>query len=400
MGNIGHAARIQRLRPARFQTAVELGDCCLGYPDTVFAEGPAAIRVIKKIFFLPGVGSLGALALSSEGRLTFILSALSREQSSHTLSGQIIASSAALAPCSISDLDHLVDGQLFRAFEQQAGALGATPADLLTQCSEALEHRAIDFVVAMDECSDTLVSTLRFLDSITPIRIRLVEISRFFDENDTQVIVPKTILGETLAEHTPNQNASRDHEDLSKARPPSDPQADHRADNGSSFQAPVPGRPPTPEDASEIRNSSRVQERALAALAAVLEHKPEQLRVFDDGTYARLARQGWPRHLHYAFVEDNGTNALAIHLENDFVRPLANILIPMTEEFSALFPAATVVWDPTWSKNRGRLAIRPNDVDPATLAKVMLTLIERSAPQLDAALNSLRKPAWAPLEQN
>ncbi|MGB1701229.1 MAG: hypothetical protein ACPHRO_14830, partial [Nannocystaceae bacterium] len=141
--------------------------------------------------------------------------------------------------------------------------------------------------------------------------------------------------------------------------------------------------------------AAHVQERSLAALAAMLERKPPHLRVFDDGRLTRLARDGWPRHLHYAFVEDNGANALAIHLENDFVRPLANVLIPMTEELSEIFPTASVVWDPTYSKNRGRLAVRPVDSDPVMLAQAMLTLIERSAPQLDAALNSLRKPAWA-----
>jgi len=400
VGNLGHAARIQRLRPARFQTAVELGDCCLGYPDTVFAEGEAAFRVVKKIFVLPGVGSLGALALSSDGRLTFILSALAREQSSHTLSGQIVASSAALSSCSISDLDHLADGQLFRALDQQAKEDQRTSTQLRAECSQALEDRAIDFVVAMDECSDALVNSLRFLDEVAPLRIQLVEVARFFDDDDTHVIVPRVILRGLAPEQTsaaPPDPAPRD----TPPPPPSRYARAARVTTTGDAAAPASPAPPSPADAPASDDAAhQIHQRTLAALAAVLERKPEQLRVFDDGRCACLARDGWPRHLHYAFVEDNGTNALAINLENDFVRPLANVLIPMTKELSDIFPAATVLWDPTWSKNRGRLAIRPNDVDPATLAQAMLTLIERSAPQLDAALNSLRKPAWARLDRN
>lgn len=411
MGNLGQAARIQRLRPARFQTAVELGDCCLDYPDTVFSEGETSFRMIKKMFVLPGVGSLGALALSSEGTLTFILSALAREQSSHTLSGQIVASSAALASCSISDLDHLADGQLFRAIEQQASATQDTAVELRSRCSQALERRSINFLVAMDECSDTLSNSLRFLHEVTPIRIRLIEITRFFDDNDTHVIVPRVIMGGLPPEH----NCPAAEDPVPRDTPPPPPSRYTRAarvtttDEAGTSSPPSPpsSRPPSPPSSAPPMDASpsddathRVHQRTLAALAAVLERKPEQLRVFDDGRCACLARHGWPRHLHYAFVEDNGTNALAINLENDFVRPLANVLIPLTEELSDIFPAATVVWDPTWSKNRGRLAVRPNDVDPATLAQAMLTLIERSAPQLDAALNSLRKPAWARRARN
>jgi hypothetical protein len=398
VGNLGQAARIQRLRPARFQTAVELGDCCLDFADTVFSEGETSFRIIKKMFVLPGVGSLGALALSSEGMLTFILSALAREQSSHTLSGQIVASSAALASCSISDLDHLADGQLFRAIEQQARSSQYTAVELRSRCSQALEHRRINFLIAMDECSDTLSNSLRFLHEVTPIRIRLIEISRFSDDSDTHVIVPRIIMEGLTSEQTSPESANR----VPRDTPPPPPSRYTRAARVTTTDETPPSPPPSPaDDASESDGAThRVHQRTLAALAALLERKPEQLRVFEDGRCACLARDGWPRHLHYAFVEDNGTNALAINLENDFVRPLANVLIPLTEELSDIFPAATVVWDPTWSKNRGRLEVRPNDVDPATLAQAMLTLIERSAPQLDAALNSLRKPAWARRERN
>ena len=156
---------------------------------------------------------------------------------------------------------------------------------------------------------------------------------------------------------------------------------------------PTPDRPATSQ-AREASSAStpRPSDATHLALEVLERELPPKLSILDASDTICLGHEGWPRHLHYALAHDRETARLAIQLENDFVRPLANLLMAMTEELSELFPEAKVAWDPTWSKNRGRLAITCATHDPTHVARDMTRLIAASAPRIDAALQSLRNP--------
>jgi hypothetical protein len=105
-------------------------------------------------------------------------------------------------------------------------------------------------------------------------------------------------------------------------------------------------------------------------------------------TYRQITCDGWPPQVHYE-CRDEGVDGFGfdIHLEADHVKNLAEVLVGFEETLKTLFPDADVFWDPTWSKNRGRLAVVfERGADPEVLAKAMTTIIKETFPVIDKAL--------------
>jgi len=105
-------------------------------------------------------------------------------------------------------------------------------------------------------------------------------------------------------------------------------------------------------------------------------------------TYRQITCRGWPSQVHYEFRDEGvGGFGFDIHLEADHVKSLADILISFKDSFISLFPEADVLWDPTWSKNRGRLRIVfDRETDPPAIAEAVKTIIKETYPAIDKAL--------------
>jgi hypothetical protein len=74
-------------------------------------------------------------------------------------------------------------------------------------------------------------------------------------------------------------------------------------------------------------------------------------------------------------------------LENASVKGLAPMLKDMAREWKADFPSGECLFDPKWSRNRGRLRIaHAEDTAPELIAANMKALIERTEERLTKAL--------------
>ena len=92
---------------------------------------------------------------------------------------------------------------------------------------------------------------------------------------------------------------------------------------------------------------------------------------------------------HYEFLNSGSKLGVEFHIENDSGLVLAEPLAEMLEKLKPHFPEATVVWDPKWSKNRGRLRILYNkeSTEPSIVAEAMHKFISITSDSLIQKLN-------------
>ncbi|MCA1612643.1 MAG: hypothetical protein LC795_04670 [Acidobacteria bacterium] len=102
--------------------------------------------------------------------------------------------------------------------------------------------------------------------------------------------------------------------------------------------------------------------------------------------FRRIGPPGWPRSVHYEFVDYGGPVGAELHLESDDVRPLAERVRPLVGRVAARLPGPRIEWEPKWSQGRGRLrVVFDASAAPEQVAAGMRALIEETFPELDAA---------------
>ena len=92
--------------------------------------------------------------------------------------------------------------------------------------------------------------------------------------------------------------------------------------------------------------------------------------------YRQIKVLDWPQSIHYEFYGLKNTCGVEIHLENDRVKPISDLLINFSKTFVNKFPNGKVKWDQKWVRNRGRLIVQyDNNIDPMEIAKGMKKLV-------------------------
>jgi hypothetical protein len=102
-------------------------------------------------------------------------------------------------------------------------------------------------------------------------------------------------------------------------------------------------------------------------------------------TYRQIKPTHWAGNVHYEFLafDVNGVG-VELHLEADSVKYLVASLEPLAQRLKPSFP--DIVWDPKWSKGRGRLMIRSTNVAPVVIAKMMHDFISYTRPVVEEAM--------------
>lgn len=117
--------------------------------------------------------------------------------------------------------------------------------------------------------------------------------------------------------------------------------------------------------------------------------------------YIQLVHPEWPVGVHYEFLLGlSGKIGVEIHLERETVKPLAELLSTFESTLALDFPEAIaakdalqVRWSNRWCRGLGRLRVRYEaKTSPATIAKGMQRLIEKTFPLLDAKIKALAVP--------
>lgn len=101
----------------------------------------------------------------------------------------------------------------------------------------------------------------------------------------------------------------------------------------------------------------------------------------------------WPYVIHFEFVFSEFTTSLELHLEDDKVKPIYNLLIFFQSNLSEdndLLKNKPFTIDPTWQKGRGRLCLAvSNQEKPEVIASLMKAFIESTVDDIDYELDKL-----------
>ncbi len=104
--------------------------------------------------------------------------------------------------------------------------------------------------------------------------------------------------------------------------------------------------------------------------------------------YRRVIPLGWPRAFHYELLDYGGTIGAEIHIENAELAWLREHVHSLLNQVAAYFPDKQVDWEPEWEGiGRLRVLFEP-EVPVEGVAAGMLTLIEKTHAELNAALHA------------
>ena len=106
--------------------------------------------------------------------------------------------------------------------------------------------------------------------------------------------------------------------------------------------------------------------------------------------FRRIVPEGWPRAIHYEFLDYDSYIGLEIHIESDALKALSDTLASLVDPVTNLFADQLVKWDEKWYQSSGRMAvIFTKDQSAETIAKSMLRLIDETMDQIDEALQAV-----------
>lgn len=115
---------------------------------------------------------------------------------------------------------------------------------------------------------------------------------------------------------------------------------------------------------------------------------PELATVGKATNYRQIKPSRWPGSLHYEFLSYGDQSiGVELHLESNAVKPLADVLELAVPQLRVKYP--TLLWDPKWSKNRGRLLVEMKGASPPEIAQTMGTFIDDTRAMVDAELPNL-----------
>jgi hypothetical protein len=120
----------------------------------------------------------------------------------------------------------------------------------------------------------------------------------------------------------------------------------------------------------------------------------DQRSVGRDRTFRVVPTKGWPRGLHYEFLDRSGGDdrvGVELHLENRSLKALGQDLKELASKLSEQFPDAR--FDPLWARSLGRLHVRMPQDAPDAIATTMVKFIAATKPAIDAALARLAPPS-------
>ena len=338
-----------RLAPTRYRDEAQLQALLATHPYLLIDDGEPDVALVDREVTLQGTGRLDLLLVDAEGRPVAVEVKLGRNtQSRREVVAQVFDYVAALSDHTATELDLVVGGKLTAALatfedeEEEDDAASVTERRRWDFCGASLRTGNVRVVIAVDEAGADLVRLVRFINDHSDLDVRLVEIGRFTDRATGTTLIPKILVR------------------TSKAPAPA--------------RTRRPTEPPRPE--------------FEAIVAAYDKGAPAGRRTEGRArNYRAIKLEGWPARLHYEFM-DRGTDvSVELHIESDAALVAQDAVRDGVEAAQKAIPHANVVFDPRWTRGRGRLVARmPWSTPAGNVANAMTQLIAVTADQVGEAL--------------
>jgi hypothetical protein len=354
----------RRMLPNPYENEAELQAMLAEHPALLVTDHEPMVALVRREFSVPGAGPVDLLLVDADGRPIIVEVKLSRNpEIRRQVAAQVLDYVSSLAQLTVDELDQAAENALELALRSFDGGSDENNDDAGTNephgqdggehwdgdsgfrrrwqaCGTNLRAGQVRVVVAVDEPRDDVIRIMRFINDHTDLDVRLVSVQRYADNLGTTILVPSFLVHTaSAAPRTPGSTARGLEQEMSPA-----------------LRAVVEAYAKAPQEDYCLRGQARM--------------------------YRQVRPDGWPSGLHYEFVDSPRRGvSVELHLENDAAHVIAGPISGLVEQLSDAFTDAEIVWDPQWSRNRGRLRVFfPENSSAEEIAAAMCSLIERTAP--------------------
>ena len=309
----------------------ELQEILADNPALLVNDTDPPLALVQTEVNLPNTGKADILFVDSSGLPIVVEVKLAKNaESRREIVAQIFDYISSITQFTVDELDDLTGSQLVTAINSFSNKNNSTE-QIWKLCSKNLRAGDVRVVLAIDKAPDELVRIVRFVNEKSVLDVRLVELQKFSNEKNKAIIVPNFIV---IGEETKTVVREK-----------------------------RPKRPPEPVFQNILDSYTNIAANGYETMGNA--HNYRQIKVLD-----------WPQSIHYEFYSLKYTCGVEIHLENDRVKPISEILINFSKTLANKFPNGKVKWDPKWFRGRGRLIVQyDNNLNPLEIAKGMKKLV-------------------------
>ena len=323
----------------------ELQEILADNPALLVNDTDPPLALVQTEVNLPNTGKADILFVDSSGLPIVVEVKLAKNaESRREIVAQIFDYISSITQFTVDELDDLTGSQLVTAINSFSNKNNSTE-QIWKMCSKNLRAGDVRVVLAIDKAPDELVRIVRFVNEKSVLDVRLVELQKFSNEKNKAIIVPKFIV---IGEETKTVVREK-----------------------------RPKRPPEPVFQNILDSYANIASNGYETMGNA--HNYRQIKVLD-----------WPQSIHYEFYSLKYTCGVEIHLENDRVKPISEILINFSKTLANKFPNGKVKWDPKWFRGRGRLIVQyDNNLNPLEIAKGMKKLVKLTKSSISKELRNI-----------
>jgi len=327
-----------------YSNEAELQEILADNPSLLKYESDPNIELIQTELNLPNTGKADILFIDSDGLPIVVEVKLAKNaESRREIVAQIFDYISSITQFTVDELDELTENLLQTAIKTLSDK-SKSPEQIWKLCSKNLRAGDVRVVLAIDKAPVELVRIVRFVNDKSVLDVRLVEFQKFSDNKNKAIIVPNFIvIGESKTVVKEKRQK----------------------------------RLPPPEFQLLLDKYTDISENGFGLIG-------------NAWNYRQIRNPKWPASIHYEFLNRNNDFGNEIHLENDRVKPISELLIKLAKTISPDFPKGQTEWDPKWCRNRGRLKITyPKNLEPTEIASEMKKLVELTNDQITNELQKI-----------
>lgn len=328
------------LNPKGYASEDELQAMLAQHPELLQEDTDVPLRTVCREVSMDGQ-SLDILMVDATGLPVAVEVKLDKnDEIRRKVVGQVLEYAALLSSLTVDELDSITKGSLSETLQMLAEEGKTTFEDLRKACGTHLRAGQVRIIVAVDEAPESLAQILEFLDRRSDLDIRLVRLHKYTLKGGGLLVVPNLLV-------KPDNIASR-------------------------------------------RN---IDTQLMQVLLAYQGIAPEEFPVWENraSNWRQICPTAWKDlRVHYEFLARKDVIGVEIHIENEKVKPLQELLISIKEHWSAKYPEYKLVYEENWQKCGDRIAILfPTTTDPTIIAETMRDIIEETSAEIQMRLDQM-----------
>lgn len=328
------------LNPKGYASEDELQAMLAQHPELLQEDADAPLRTVCREVPMDGQ-SLDILMVDATGLPVAVEVKLDKNaEIRRKVVGQALEYAALLSSLTVDELDSITNGSLSEILQTLSAEGRTTFEDLRKACGTHLRAGQVRIIVAVDEAPESLAQILEFLSRRSDLDIRLVRLQKYTLKTGGALIVPNLLV-------KPENIASRKNTD-------------------------------TP---------------LMRVILAYQEIAPVGFPVWENRTssWRQVCPAGWKDlSVHYEFLVKKKTIGVEIHIEDEPMKPLQDLLRSIKEGWSKKYPEEEIEWETDWQGCGDRIAILfPKTTDPAVIAKTMREIIEETSDEIQKRLDQI-----------